>query len=98
MTYHVLVQFDIASDKRDAFKRAAHLDAETSLADEPGTLRFDVLQDEHNLDRFYLDEVYESEMAFKEHCSNEPFQRFFAEIGEYAVGPVFLFKGHRVSI
>jgi (4S)-4-hydroxy-5-phosphonooxypentane-2,3-dione isomerase len=97
MTYHVLVQFDVPSDKRDAFAEAALFDAHGSLAHEPGTLRFEVIRDEHNRNRFYLDEAYESEAAFQRHCENETIQVFFKMIDGYAFGPVFLFKGHRVG-
>ncbi|MBN3724629.1 putative quinol monooxygenase [Burkholderia sp. Ac-20379] len=97
MPFHVLVQFDVPSDKREAFARAAEVDARESLASEPGTLRFDVIRDALNRNRFYLDEVYESEAAFTAHCGNAPFLNFFTEIDAYASGPVVLFKGHRLN-
>lgn len=97
MPYHVLVQFDVPSDKREAFARAASRDARDSLATEPGTLRFDVIRDELNRNRFYLDEVYEDEAAFALHCSRPPFLDFFAEIDAYASGPVVVFKGYRLA-
>ena len=56
MTYHVLVQFDVPSDKREAFAAAGLFDANGSLQNEPGTLRFEVIRDENNRNRFYLDE------------------------------------------
>ncbi|HHJ1783357.1 TPA: antibiotic biosynthesis monooxygenase, partial [Pseudomonas aeruginosa] len=67
MTYHVLVQFDVPSDKREAFAAAGLFDANGSLQSEPGTLRFEVIRDENNRNRFYLDEVYEDEAAFLQH-------------------------------
>ncbi|MEB5090734.1 antibiotic biosynthesis monooxygenase [Pseudomonas aeruginosa] len=45
MTYHVLVQFDVPSDKREAFAAAGLFDANGSLQNEPGTLRFEVIRD-----------------------------------------------------
>ncbi|AOR70345.1 antibiotic biosynthesis monooxygenase [Burkholderia stabilis] len=97
MTYHVLVQFDVPSDKREAFAEAGLFDAKGSLAKEPGTLRFEVIRDEHNRNRFYLDEVYENEEAFQQHCRNDTIKKFFDLIDSYAFGPVFLFKGYRVE-
>jgi autoinducer 2-degrading protein len=97
MTYHVLVQFDVPSDKRDAFAQAGLFDANGSLEKEPGTLRFEVIRDEHNRNRFYLDEVYESESAFQQHCQNETIKEFYKLIDSFAFGPVFLFKGYRVE-
>ncbi|HEJ3403034.1 TPA: antibiotic biosynthesis monooxygenase, partial [Pseudomonas aeruginosa] len=51
MTYHVLVQFDVPSDKREAFAAAGLFDANGSLQNEPGTLRFEVIRDENNRNR-----------------------------------------------
>jgi quinol monooxygenase YgiN len=42
MTFHILVQFDVPSDKREAFERAALLNAD-SVNKEPGTLTFEVI-------------------------------------------------------
>lgn len=84
MTYHVLVQFDVPSDKREAFAAAGLFDANGSLQNEPGTLRFEVIRDENNRNRFYLDEVYEDEAAFLQHCRNETIARFYELIDSYA--------------
>ncbi|WP_407589644.1 putative quinol monooxygenase [Pseudomonas aeruginosa] len=97
MTYHVLVQFDVPSDKREAFAAAGLFDANGSLQNEPGTLRFEVIRDENNRNRFYLDEVYEDEAAFLQHCRNETIARFYELIDSYAFGPLVLFKGYRVE-
>ncbi|MEU8568918.1 putative quinol monooxygenase [Streptomyces pathocidini] len=97
MTYHVLVQFDVPPDKRDAFVKAGLFDAEGSLAHEPGTLRFEVIRDEDNPNRIYLDEVYASREAFEEHCGNETIKKFYEMVDSYAFGPNFLFKGYRAE-
>ncbi|MCK5886993.1 putative quinol monooxygenase [Alcanivorax jadensis] len=95
MSYHVLVQFDIPPAKRDDFAKAALFDANGSLENEPGTLRFEVIRDENNPNRFYLDEVYESAEAFQQHCENETIKQFYEMVDSYAQGPNFLFKGYR---
>ncbi len=46
------------------------------LKDEPGTLRFDILQPEHNL---MLYEVYEDEAAFQAHRNGASLVRFLEE-------------------
>ncbi|MCB5906403.1 putative quinol monooxygenase [Streptomyces pinistramenti] len=97
MTYHVLVQFDVPPSKRDAFVAAGLFDAEGSLANEPGTLRFEVIRDEDNPNRIYLDEVYTSREAFEEHCNNETIKKFYERVDSYAYGPNFLFKGYRAE-
>ncbi|GBR08481.1 MULTISPECIES: putative quinol monooxygenase [Asaia] len=97
MTYHVVVQFDVPSDKRDAFISAGLFDANDSLKKEPDTLRFELIRDENNRNRFYLDEVYTNEEAFIQHSKNETVARFYELVDSYAFGPVFLFKGYRVE-
>jgi autoinducer 2-degrading protein len=94
MSYHILVQFDVPSDKRDAFTKAALFDASESLHNEPGTVRFEVIRDENNRNRFYLDEVYKDETAFLQHCNNTTIGKFYDMIDDYAYGPVFLFRGN----
>ncbi|MER5300361.1 MULTISPECIES: putative quinol monooxygenase [Streptomyces] len=97
MTYHVLVQFDVPPAKREEFVAAALFDARGSLANEPGTLRFEVIRDENNPNRFYLDEVYESREAFDAHCRAETIKGFYDLVDSYAQGPNFLFKGERAE-
>ncbi|GGM57873.1 antibiotic biosynthesis monooxygenase [Longimycelium tulufanense] len=97
MTYHLLVQFDVPPAKREEFVKAALFDANDSLAKEPGTLRFEVLRDEDNRNRFYLDEVYTDREAFEAHCQNETIKQFYEMIDSFAYGPNFLFKGYRVE-
>ncbi|MEC4015459.1 putative quinol monooxygenase [Streptomyces sp. H27-D2] len=97
MTYHVLVQFDVPPAKREEFAAAGLFDAQGSLANEPGTLRFEVIRDEDNANRFYLDEVYTSREAFEAHCAEETIKGFYELVDSYAQGPNFLFKGERVE-
>ncbi len=54
-------------------------------------------RDENNRNRFYLDEVYEDEAAFLQHCHNETIARFYDLIDISAFGPLFLFKGYRIE-
>ena len=48
-----------------------------------------MIRDENNRNRFYLDEVYEDEAAFLQHCRNETIARFYELIDSYAFGPLF---------
>lgn len=95
MTFHILVQFDVPSDKRGAFESAALMNAD-SVNKESGTLTFEVIRDEYNKNRYYFNEVYEDEAAFHSHCANESLQKFLELVDGYAFGPVILFKGHRI--
>ena len=95
MTYHVFVQFDVPPEKREAFVEAASFDAEGSLTNEPGTLRFEVLQDADNPNRFYLDEVYTDQAAFERHSDGATIAEFRELIGSYAQGPNFWARAHK---
>ncbi|MFD4636841.1 putative quinol monooxygenase [Lentzea sp. NPDC058436] len=91
--YQFLVSFTVEPDHREDFVKAARRTAEDSLANEPGSLRFEVIADEENPDLFYLNEVYSDVDAFNTHASGPYFGAFFAEAGAYAQGPTWLMKG-----
>lgn len=94
MPFHILVQFDVPPSKRDHFLVAAQANS-TSVDDEPGTLRFEVIADQFNRSRFYFDEVYADEAAFHVHCQGEKLKVFIEEVSDYAQGPTILFRGIR---
>ena len=56
--YQFLVSFTVRPDHHDDFVRLAAKTARDSLANEPGSRRFEVIADEENPDVFYLNEVY----------------------------------------
>ncbi|ERG69385.1 hypothetical protein HMPREF9336_04081 [Segniliparus rugosus ATCC BAA-974] len=78
MNCHVLVRFYVHPDKREAFIGAAIFDAEGFPAFEAGRLRFEVLGDVDNPNRFYLDEAHRDQAAF-EQCSDEATIQKFRE-------------------
>ncbi len=69
--YVLLVSLRVKPERREEFLRAAEEDGRGSREDEPGCLRFDVLQDQADPNHYYYYEVYRDEAAFKEH-SKEP--------------------------
>ncbi|MFZ4896516.1 putative quinol monooxygenase [Plantibacter sp. Mn2098] len=95
--YHVAVFFDVQPEHRQDFINAAIKDGQDSGANEPGTLRFELIQDETNENRFYLNEGYESAEAFDIHANGQYFAEFFAEISSYVEGPTWLLRGNRVE-
>ncbi|MFC9843817.1 putative quinol monooxygenase [Streptomyces sp. NPDC060223] len=95
--YQFLVSFTVQPEHRDDFVRAAQKTARDSLANEPGSQRFEVLADEENPDVFYLNEVYTDVDAFTAHAGGPHFAAFFAEASEYAQGPTWLMKGNLVG-
>ena len=63
----LMVTIKIKAGHRDAFMEAMLSDARGSVHDEPGCLRFDVLQDAKEPNTIYLYEVYRDEAAIEAH-------------------------------
>src|SRR5215470_810366 len=63
----LMVTIKIKAGHRDAFMEALLSDARGSVHDEPGCLRFDVLQDARDANTLYLYEVYRDEAAIEAH-------------------------------
>ncbi|MFD0309375.1 putative quinol monooxygenase [Streptomyces sp. NPDC127119] len=95
--YQFLVSFTVQPEHRDDFVEAAARTARDSLANEPGSHRFEVIADEENPDVFYLNEVYADVDAFNAHAGGPYFAAFFTEASTYAEGPTWLMKGNLVG-
>ncbi|MFK3984152.1 putative quinol monooxygenase [Micromonospora sp. NPDC050397] len=95
--YQFLVSFTVQPDHRDDFVRLAKKTGRDSVANEPGSHRFEVLADEQDPNVFYLNEVYANADAFNAHANGPYFGAFFAEASTYAEGPNWLMKGNRVG-
>lgn len=95
--YQFLVSFTVQPAHREDFVKVARKTAEDSLANEPGSLRFEVIADEEDPDLFYLNEVYADVDAFNTHATGPYFGAFFAEASAYAEGPTWLMKGNVAS-
>ncbi|GLZ78509.1 antibiotic biosynthesis monooxygenase [Actinorhabdospora filicis] len=95
--YHIAVSFDVPADRRDEFIAAALEDGRDSHAGEPGTLRFELITDADNPNRFYLNEAYTDKAAFDLHCEGPYFAKFFAIIEDFAEGPTWLIQGTTVD-
>ena len=63
----LIVTFQLKPEHREQFLEASLGDAHGSTHDEPGCLRFDVIQDENDPNLIYFYEVYRDEAAFQEH-------------------------------
>ncbi len=74
--FAVVATYDIAPDQIGAFIPLLKAHRDRCLRDEPGTLRFDILQPEDNL---MLYEVYENEEAFQVHRRGASLARFQEE-------------------
>lgn len=74
--FAVMATYEIAPDRIDVFLPMLKAHRDRCLRDEPGTLRFDILQPDRNL---MLYEVYEDEAAFQAHRKGESLVRFLQE-------------------
>lgn len=71
----VSVHIRVKTEHRAAFL-AASLDNARNTTREPGNLRFDVLQQLDDADRFVLYEVYRDELAMQAHKATEHYARW----------------------
>ena len=70
-----IVCVHVKSEHRDAFAQAS-LENARSTVQEPGALRFDVLQQADDPDRFVLYEVYRDEAGAKAHKETAHYARW----------------------
>ena len=74
--YALFVSLTIKPEMRQMFLEAAENDSICSVRDEPGCLRFDVLQDREDPDRYYFYEIYQDEAAFQAHTQTPHLARW----------------------
>jgi len=70
------VDFEIKPEHVETFRVAVLRNARASVADEPGCLRFDVLDALPRAPRFFLYEIYVDEAAFQAHLATPHFKIF----------------------
>lgn len=85
--YAVVVPLKIKPEMREKFLAAALDDSTSSRRDEPGCLRFDVLQDNTDPNRYFFYEVYRDEDAFKAHQASAHYPRWRAAATEVLAEP-----------
>ena len=93
----LMVTINIKPGHKEAFMASMLDDARGSNNDEPGCLRFDVLQDNDNPNRIHLYEVYQDEAALDAHRQAPHFTKwretvadwFDGEVGRRVCTPVF---------
>jgi autoinducer 2-degrading protein len=82
--YIIVVSVEIKPEHRQDFIKAALQDGHDSTLNEPGTRRFELIQDESNPNRFYFMEAYEDKTAFEAHGNGPYFQAFVAAVSGYS--------------
>ena len=82
---HVTVQ--VKPEHVSEFLEVVRHDAEHSEKDEPGCLRFDVIQDKDDPNRFYFYEVYQDEAALETHRQTAHFKLYFEKSRSLLTAP-----------
>jgi (4S)-4-hydroxy-5-phosphonooxypentane-2,3-dione isomerase len=82
----LFVALKVKPDQREKFLQAAEDDSTCSVRDEPGCVRFDVLADQNDPNRFYFYEVYRDDAALDAHRQAPHFGRWRATAAEVLEG------------
>ena len=82
--FSLVVQMEVRLGRREEFLAGMAANAEASVRDEPGCLRFDVCSVEADDHRFVLYELYTDAEAFAAHKASPHFARW-RQIAEQAV-------------
>src|SRR5436190_1299580 len=85
--FALVVSLSVKADLRDKFLAAAEDDSISSVRDEPGCVRFDVLQDNSDPNHFYYYEVYRDEPGYQAHLQAPHFARWRAAAAEVLAEP-----------
>ena len=77
--YVIIVDFRLKAGTQSAFRALIDANAISSVKNEQGCRRFDVVEPIGERDRVVLYEIYEDEAAFEAHCTSAHFISFDAE-------------------
>ena len=77
----LVVSVRITPERREEFLRVVEEDSRGSREDEPGCLRFDVLQDSQDPDHYFFYEIYRDEDALAAHRQAPHYQPWSAFVG-----------------
>lgn len=72
----IMVDFRLRPGAEAAFRALVDENARSSVRDEPGCRRFDVVVPQEDHSRVLLYEIYDSEAAFDDHCRTTHFVQF----------------------
>lgn len=82
---HVTIQ--VKPEYVAQFRDVTRYDAERSEKDEAGCLRFDVIQDRDDANRFYFYEVYRDEAALAAHRETPHFKHYAEKTQPWLAAP-----------
>jgi quinol monooxygenase YgiN len=78
----IWVKFTLQPDKMERFMAAALVDASSSVANEPGCRRFDVLIPNDEANTVYFYEIYDDQAALDSHRQQPHYADFAAAVEE----------------
>ena len=84
--FSLVVQVEVQPDRREEFLAGIAANAEASVRDEPGCLRFDISSVAADPNRFFLYELYTDAAAFEAHKASPHFAQW-REIAERVLVP-----------
>ena len=85
--FALVVPLKVKPEMREKFLAAAQEDSICSVRDEPGCVRFDVLQDNTDPNKFFFYEVYLDESAVEAHRASPHYARWRAVAPEVLAEP-----------
>jgi quinol monooxygenase YgiN len=86
--YIVIAPIQIRQGFKEQFVQEMIADASGSAENEPGCLRFDIVQDPDEPQRIWLYEVYRDEAAFAAHQQMPHYTRWRDATADWIAGPV----------
>jgi (4S)-4-hydroxy-5-phosphonooxypentane-2,3-dione isomerase len=86
--FSLMVQMEVRPGRRAEFLAGMAANAESSVRDEPGCLRFDVCAVGSDENRFVLYELYTDAAAFEAHKASPHFARWRTVAEQVVVGQV----------
>ena len=94
--FSLIVTIKAKAEHREEFIEAMLENARSSARDEPGCLRFDVVQDGEDPNRLHLYELYRDEAAFEAHRQTPHFLRWWDTVRDWLDGPLARYTGHNL--
>lgn len=91
------VQVQVKAEHLETFIAGARDNAEHAVADEPGCLRFDIVQDREDPCRFFFYEVYRDEAALAAHRETPHFKRYIERHLAWLVEPAVRRLGRNIT-
>ncbi len=88
----LFVTIHMKPEYRDAFLESMLGDARGSVNDEPGCLRFDVVQDDNDPNTIYLYEIYKDQAAFDYHGQAPHFVKWRDTVKDWFASPISVIR------